>query len=215
MLKRLQITFFSYLKKFKVLDKDDKVLGHIGDLLLNKENINIHSLIIYGSFIEEKLEDIGLREDIDEIVPLNVFTQQNLTEKHLKIKKWKRDLKTTGKGWKVPENCYQFSKLKKIPVYNRSNEKIGKIVDIGFDNKGRYFIIVRGKFLAGIFADEDLFIPQINIKTFSEEKIVLNISEVAVANIEIKNNTKKGLNLEKARFIERDWVKKVYRKMFS
>ena len=65
--------FFSELTKFKVVDNEGNNLGRVGDVLLNSEDISIDSLILFGSILEEKMEDIGLREDIDPIVSVAVL----------------------------------------------------------------------------------------------------------------------------------------------
>ncbi|MHA2364097.1 MAG: PRC-barrel domain-containing protein [Candidatus Hodarchaeales archaeon] len=170
--------FFSVLTKFKVLDSENKSLGRIGDALFSKD-LSLDSLILFGSIIEEKMEDIGLREDIDPIISVKDIVEEDIKGKKLKITKLKTQIPTTGKDWKPPEDLYQFTKLRKIPVYDKNEEKIGTIIDIAFHTDGTYTLVIGGSFLEEflerikIFADKDLLVPKKYIKEFSMEKIIV------------------------------------------
>lgn len=62
---------FSDLKKLDIYDKDNIKLGHAIDVNFQLDGHT--ALIVGGGFIEEKLEVIGLKDDVDIIVPFEVI----------------------------------------------------------------------------------------------------------------------------------------------
>lgn len=176
--------FFSQLTKYKVYGSDGKSIGRIGDALLKKDNLSLSSLILYGSFLEEKLESVGLRDDVDPIVSVSDIQSEEIQEKKIIISKSKAEIPTTTSKWEAPADHWQFSKLKKIPVFGKDAKKIGTIIDICFHNDGLYTLVLGGGFLEEflesikIFPDKDLLVPSSSIKEIKNDQILLKESEI-------------------------------------
>ena len=203
MIKGMDECLFSYLSNFKVVDKNGEEIGRVGDILLDKNSLNINSLIIHGSFLEEKLEDIGVKEDIDPIVPVNLINEVDLINTTIKIGEEKSKLKTTSKNWTPSDDVYHCSRLRKTPVLDSKKKKIGSIIDIYWQSEENYVLILGGgwleEFLESIkvFADKDLIVPKANVSSFSYAEITLNVPEITLkdtimenlsASVLVKNN---------------------------
>ncbi len=99
---------FSELQKLDILDKDNIKVGRAINVDFDPDGRT--ALLVGGSFIEEKLEAVGLREDVDIIVPFEVIVSIDdsiklsvskdeldaslegiLREKALEIKKLRQD----------------------------------------------------------------------------------------------------------------------------
>jgi sporulation protein YlmC with PRC-barrel domain len=63
---------FSELEKLDIFDKNQEKIGRAIDVDLDTDNRV--SIIVGGGFVEEKLEAIGLKDDVDIIVPSNVIS---------------------------------------------------------------------------------------------------------------------------------------------
>ncbi|MCK5239848.1 MAG: PRC-barrel domain-containing protein, partial [Candidatus Thorarchaeota archaeon] len=62
---------FSKMEKLNITDKNQVKVGHAIDVDI--DNDGCASIIAGGSFIEEKLEAIGLKDDVDIIIPCSVI----------------------------------------------------------------------------------------------------------------------------------------------
>ena len=80
----------SKLEKMDILDKDNVKVGRTIDVDFDVDGFA--SVIVGGSFIEEKLEAAGLKDDVDIIVPSDVI--ESLTDV-MKLKVSKSELGTT------------------------------------------------------------------------------------------------------------------------
>ncbi|MHA2362663.1 MAG: GNAT family N-acetyltransferase [Candidatus Hodarchaeales archaeon] len=179
-----------------MIDSENKPLGRIGDALLTQDLL-LDSLILFGSIIEEKMEDIGLREDIDPIVSIQDIIEEDIENKIIKINKSKLTIPTTNNDWKPPDNVYQLSRLKNILVYDENGEKIGTIIDIVFHSDKTYTLVLGGEFLRiylkqyEISSDINLLIPKRFIKEISHEKIIIE------HDIDLKTTYRENIDLEK------------------
>ena len=124
--------FFTQLSKYTVRDVNNKKIGHVGDLLLNKDDWSLNSFIIHGSFIEEKLEAMKLKEDIDPIVPKEFIDNEITVDKLILITKPVHLLAKTFTGWQPKDKVRQFSKLRKLKVFDENDEDVGRVIDILF-----------------------------------------------------------------------------------
>lgn len=201
--------FFSNLSQFKVEDKNGKIIGKPGDALFSKKDFSINSLILFGGILEEKMEDIHLRENIDPIVPLSTIASVDQKKKKIVLKVSKEDLKHTDNNFVAPDGLIQYIKLKKLGIVEKNHEKIGRIIDIFFQADGKYKFIVGGsgleEFLEKIrvIPDKDLIVPGSSVKEISD-KIVLNVDKYSLlSTLESTSPTKELLKAEKASFIPR------------
>lgn len=174
--------FFSHLTRMKVVDKDGKTVGKPGDALLDSETLQVKSLILFGSFLEEKMEDLKLKEDVDPIVPLGSIAEEKVSEKKIVLSEGHDQLEATSSGWTVPEGTIQFSKLKKVHVFDKDGNKIGTVIDIGYHEDGTYTLVLGGGFMEEflekikVFADKDLLVPQKSISELGMDKITIKHS---------------------------------------
>jgi sporulation protein YlmC with PRC-barrel domain len=182
MIKGMDSCLFSYIGNFKVVDKNNVNIGRIGDALLSKNDLDIDSVIIHGSFFEEKLEDIGIREDIDPIVPVNLISNVDTDKSTITLSESKENLKTTKKDWSPPDNVYQLSKLRKTPVMDNEGEKVGTIIDVYWESNKNYVLVLGGGWLEEFFesirmiADKDLLVPSKIVSSFSVDEIKLSVT---------------------------------------
>jgi sporulation protein YlmC with PRC-barrel domain len=89
---------YSALEKMEIIDNQGKKVGHAVDV--DFDVTGAVSMIVGGSFIEEKLEALGLKADVDIIVPGDVIS--SISDKiHLKVSK--DDLETTMEDAIKPE----------------------------------------------------------------------------------------------------------------
>ena len=174
--------FFSKLSQFKVEDKNGKNIGKPGDALFSKKDLSINSLILFGGMLEEKLEDLGVKENIDPIVPLSSIASIDKKSKKIVLKVAKEDLKNTNNSFVAPDGMIQYIKLKRLPIYEKGNEKIGRVIDIHFLKQGSYKFIVGGSALeeflekVRIIPDKDLIIPS-NAVTEISDKIQIKLNK--------------------------------------
>lgn len=157
---------FSELSKFEVKDSENNIIGRVGDLLLDKSDLNVNSLILYGSKLEEKLEALHLRDDVDPIIPINIINRDLIKSAKIQTTITKDKIDTTYTGWKPPDDLLQFSKLKKTNVVDKNDKIIGRIVDMIFHSKEGYTFVIGGsKFIEFLHRfnlnhNHDLLIPQ-------------------------------------------------------
>jgi sporulation protein YlmC with PRC-barrel domain len=81
---------YSVLQKMEIIDSHGKKVGHAIDV--DFDVAGTVSMVVGGSFIEEKLEALGLKADVDIIVPGDVIS--SISDRiHLKVSK--DELETT------------------------------------------------------------------------------------------------------------------------
>ncbi|MFW9806014.1 MAG: hypothetical protein ACFFFK_04735, partial [Candidatus Thorarchaeota archaeon] len=94
-----------------------------------------------GGRIEEFLESIGARPDIDPVVPLEDV--DSISDKvYLKVKK--EALKKTIDPGVLSESDFTFSKLSDIKVVDSDELKIGFVIDIWFDKENVMWLVLGG-----------------------------------------------------------------------
>ncbi len=175
--------FFTQLSKYDVIDVNKKKLGHIGDLLLNKKDWTLNSFIIHGSFIEEKLESLKLKDDVDPIIPADYLDMAEKTDKIIKITKPEHRLAKTFTGWKPDENVHQFSKIRKSKVLDENNEDVGHVIDILFHGDGSKTLVISGSSIAHLFDPfhvihhKEILVPIKFVMNINLKQINLSVSK--------------------------------------
>jgi sporulation protein YlmC with PRC-barrel domain len=100
---------YSSLQKMDIMDKQGKKVGHTIDI--DFDETGAVSMIVGGSFIEEKLEALGLKTDVDIIVPGDVIA--TIKDKiHLKVSK--DELETTMEDAVKPEQTKKAREAKQV-----------------------------------------------------------------------------------------------------
>lgn len=103
--------YFSQLAQYEVEDKNSKKIGSPGDALFTNE-LKIDSLILFGGYLEEKMENLHLRKNIDPVVPVSVIDSIDDSKKLIHLKIAKSELKTANDGFVAQSGLIQYTKLK-------------------------------------------------------------------------------------------------------
>ena len=129
---------YSELMKKNVIDKDGKKIGkNLIDVVFSP-SFDISHFIVGGGALEEFLEDIKLKKDVDPVFDVkNIDTiKDNIT---LSISK--NELGTVISG-AIPEGHYQLRGLGKKTVVDKDGTKLGNIINLAFfDDDTASFII--------------------------------------------------------------------------
>ncbi|MFW9958576.1 MAG: PRC-barrel domain-containing protein [Candidatus Odinarchaeota archaeon] len=100
---------YSVLERMEIIDNHGKKVGHAIDIDFDVSGAV--SMIVGGSFIEEKLEALGLKADVDIIVPGNVIS--SITDKiHLRVSK--DELETTMVEAIKPESVKRTQEKRQV-----------------------------------------------------------------------------------------------------
>ena len=193
--------FFSELGHFKVVDTNKHVLGMPGDAFLSLEDFSINSLILFRGHLEEKLEDILHKEINEYVVPMSTIKAIDPNNKVILLNVAKEELKLTNKKFNAPEETIEFLRLRKLPLFSKSDEKLGRIVDIYYPIGDTCRFVVEGSELEEflekfrIVPNHDLIVPehlinhlldndknQINVDKID---LITNLAEVSSKNFTI------------------------------
>jgi sporulation protein YlmC with PRC-barrel domain len=114
---------YSGIKNKKILDNEGKNVGRVIDAVFD-DKLELTKLVIGGSRLEEWLEDRGLRQDIDPLVPIETITQvgEQIT---LSIDQSK--LKTTLDVEGIAGNEKKFSQIMEYLILDANQKNIGKL----------------------------------------------------------------------------------------
>jgi len=179
---------FSQIKGSDVQDNNGMKIGNLQDACFRhvENGLELTKFIIGGSMIEEILEDIGLRPDVDPVFP--IANIKGVSPKGIRLNVTKDKLKSTTLDTDAIEaDEFRLSSLGKFKIVDSNGESIGNIIDITFSRNAFQFIIGDGfiKELAedlGLLSDVDLllensFISDFNIDT---KTIKLNKGKLAL-----------------------------------
>lgn len=138
--------YFDQLKHFEVIDVDNKVIGKTRDAILSSKDFSILALITYKGLLEEKLEEIHLKEDHSILVPSEAINTIDEDSKKIILKISKGELLNAGDQlYNSNYDTINYSKLRKMRVYLAHLENIGYPVSILFKSDGLNILIVGGK----------------------------------------------------------------------
>ncbi|MHA2358892.1 MAG: hypothetical protein ACXAB5_01340 [Candidatus Thorarchaeota archaeon] len=104
---------FSVLEKLDIFDKDHTKIGRAIDVDIDVDSRI--SIIVGGGFIEEKLEAIGLKNDVDIIVPSNVISS---VHDSIQLSVSKDELDTTINGI-LKEKAMEIKKAREAAKQHR------------------------------------------------------------------------------------------------
>jgi sporulation protein YlmC with PRC-barrel domain len=167
---------FSEIRGKDVIDKNGVKVGEIMDSVFDCSSLELKQFILGGGRIEELLESIGARKDIDPLV--DVEQVHAITDKVDLIVDGDSLKKTIDKG-AIAGGDRKFSKMSKIKVVDADGFKIGNIIDFWFDKGSQLWFVIGGgffeEFLEKIRAqpDIDLLIPPEFIDSIDDKSIKL------------------------------------------
>jgi sporulation protein YlmC with PRC-barrel domain len=169
---------YSELKKKKVVDNKGEHIGEVIDSTLNISNnrFELKHIILGGGRIEELLEKIKARPDIDPVCTVSDI--DSISDKvYLKVDK-KTLCKTLDKGV-FTDSDIRYSQLAKMKVVDAEGIKIGSVIDLWFDKASHLWLILGGSFFEEMLEklhavpDVDLLVPQDDIDSIDKRSIKL------------------------------------------
>ncbi|MHA2295170.1 MAG: hypothetical protein ACXADA_04095 [Candidatus Hodarchaeales archaeon] len=197
-----QSSCFSQIKKKKVIDKDGKEIGKsLIDVILSPE-FEVSHYIVGGGRIEEFLEDIKLKKDVDP-----VFSADSIDEifKDIKLSVTQSELKSAHEGG-VPEGHHRLSELSKMKVVDNKGEEIGNTIDVAFfDGHYSMSFVIGGSSIEewlekiNVIPDIDLVLPSQNVTSIKDNKINISLSRVELKTT-LVSDLNKGSELKKVGF---------------
>jgi sporulation protein YlmC with PRC-barrel domain len=169
---------FSDLKNKDVLDANGEKIGKVIDFVVRFQDnrITLKSLILGGIKIEEFLEAVGAKPDIDPIFQLDCIDR---IEENIILSVAGDTLKTTLDPNAIEQGDMKLSELSKYKIIDADGFNIGKVINIWFDTADEIWLVLGGSFVEetleklSIQPDIDLLIPQEHIKNISDDKIHL------------------------------------------
>ncbi|MDO8056848.1 MAG: PRC-barrel domain-containing protein, partial [Candidatus Hermodarchaeota archaeon] len=172
---------FSSMKNKPIVDSNGDKIGRIIDFHFTHTDgkMMFSSIVMGGSRIEEFLESIGAKNDIDPFFSIDVIDKYENDTLYLKVPYQK-----LTKPVKLGDNEFRLSNLGNCEIIDVDSNKIGKIKDVIFDDKHRPWFIVHGRFFEesfeklGIKADIDPLIPPEFIKQLTKDVMTLKYSKI-------------------------------------
>ena len=172
---------FSKMKNKPIVDSKGDKIGRIIDFHFTHTNgkMSFSSIVMGGSRIEEFLESIGAKKDIDPFFPIDIIDKYENDTLYLKVPYQK-----LTKPVKLGDNEFRLSDLGDCDIIDIDANNIGKIKDVIFDHKHRPWFIVHGSFFEesfeklGIKADIDPLIPPEFIKQLTKNVMTLKYSKM-------------------------------------
>ncbi|TFG03738.1 hypothetical protein EU538_13065 [Candidatus Thorarchaeota archaeon] len=171
---------FSQIKGKDVVDANGKKIGRAVDFVVTFTDdnwIELKSVILGGSRVEELLESIGARPDIDPVFQLDCISQ--IDEEMVRLAVAGDTLKDTLDSDVIGANDMKMSDLSKIKVTDSDGFKIGNAIDVWFDASGDLWLVLGGGFLEETLEslnaqpDIDLLVPSYAVKSMSRKDICL------------------------------------------
>ena len=174
---------FSDMKNKDIVDTNDDIIGRVIDFhfLLQDRKFLFKSIVMGGSRVEEFLERIGAKADIDPFFSLDLIDRYENGKLYLNVpyEKLSEPVKM-GKDEKL------LSDLGKFKVIDLDGNNIGKIRDVIFDEKARPWFIVEGGFFEetfekiGIRPDIDPLVPPEFIDKITKDKIIIKHTKMTL-----------------------------------
>jgi sporulation protein YlmC with PRC-barrel domain len=172
---------YSEIRGKDVVDSKGEKVGEIMDMIFSYSDnkIELKYLVLGGGRIEELLEAIGARSDIDPVCNLDSIEK---IEDKVYLNVDRESLKKTLDPGVIGENDIKFSALSDIKIIDSDNFKIGFVIDVWFDDKGVIWLVLGGGFFEELLErlrvqpDIDLLVPPHFIETLNNNEIKLTVS---------------------------------------
>jgi len=173
---------YSGVRGKDVVDSKGENVGEVLDWIFGskEKKLELKYFVLGGGTVEEFLESIGARPDIDPVIRLEDI--ESISDKiYLNIEKG--TLKKTIDPGVLDETDYTFSKLSDVKVVDSDNIRIGFVIDIWFDKECVMWLVLGGGFFEELLErlkaqpDIDLLVPLRFIETISKDVIKLSITK--------------------------------------
>ncbi|MFW9920648.1 MAG: PRC-barrel domain-containing protein [Candidatus Thorarchaeota archaeon] len=169
---------YSEIRKKEVVDSNGETIGEVIDstFTISNNRLELKHIILGGGRIEELLEKIRARPDIDPIC--NVSDIDSISDKvYLKVDKDSL-CKTMDKGV-FTNSDFRYSEISKMKVVDADEIKIGGVIDLWFDTASNLWLVLGGSFFEELLEklhaipDIDLLVPQDDIESIKKGVIKL------------------------------------------
>lgn len=171
---------FSKMINKSVIDSAGKRIGRLIDFHFSWEDdeIQLKSVVLGGSRIEEFLESLGLIPDIDPFFPLEKVDRFEDDKLYLNV-----EFEQLDEPVKLGEKEMRLSDLSKLQIIDADGLKVGNIIDVYFDENSHLWFIAGGGFFEELLEtlhiqpDIDPLVPQEFITDISSDKIYLKVTK--------------------------------------
>ncbi len=173
---------YSEIRSKDVVDSNSEKVGEVIDWIFNCANnkLDLKYIVLGGGRVEELLESIGARPDIDPVIKLEDV--DSISDKiYLKVDG--ESLKKTIDPGVLAETDITFSKLSDIKVIDSDDFKVGFVIDIWFDLNNMMWLVLGGGFFEELLErlkiqpDIDLLAPPHFIENINSNEIKLSITK--------------------------------------
>ena len=170
------------MMKKNVVDSTGKDIGKVNDFVISytPKSVTLKSIVLGGGRIEEFLESIGLRPDVDPVFQMDCISQ--IQDEIVLITEGEK-LKTTLDEGTIGEGDMRLSKFSKLPIMDSDGMKVGNVIDVWFDINGEPWLVVAGGIMEevmerlSVLPDIDLLIPMQFLDNISEKEIKLKYTK--------------------------------------
>jgi len=174
---------YTGLKKKAVIDADGDKLGNVIDFIITVDGTELtpKSMVIGGGRIEELLEAIKLRKDVDPIFDIDQIDV--VEEDVVRLKVNGKELCDTYCDTAILGNDVRLSELSKAKVIDADDISIGNVIDIWWDTDGDIWLVVGGGFFEEtmeklkIIPDVDLLVHSRDLEEVTEKQIKLKLTK--------------------------------------
>ncbi len=174
---------YTGLKKKAVIDADGDRLGTVNDFIITVDGTKLtpKSMIIGGGRIEELLEAIKVKKDVDPIFDIEQIDV--VEEEVIRLKVDGETLCDTYCDTAILGNDIRLSELSKAKVIDADGMNIGSVIDIWWDTEGDIWLVVGGGFFEetmeklGIYPDIDLLVHSRDLEEITEKQIKLKLTK--------------------------------------
>jgi sporulation protein YlmC with PRC-barrel domain len=169
---------YSEVRGKDVIDVNGVKVGNVIDCIfdISESKIDLKHFVLGGGMVEELLESIGARPDIDPVA--NIADVDSISDKvYLNVDKdslcQKIDPGILG------ESNLNFGQLGKLKIVDADGLKIGNVIDFWFDTDSQMWLVLGGGFFEELLEkiraqpDIDLLVPLHYIGEITKDKITL------------------------------------------
>jgi sporulation protein YlmC with PRC-barrel domain len=170
------------MMKKKVVDSAGKDIGTVNDFVISytPKSVALKSIVLGGGRVEEFLESVGLRPDVDPVFQLDCISQ---IQEDIVLITEGDNLKTTLDEGSIGESDMRLSKFSKLPIKDSDGMKVGNVIDVWFDLNGEPWLVVGGGSVEeameriGVQPDIDLLIPMEFIDNISDKEVKIKYTK--------------------------------------
>ncbi|MGY5876896.1 MAG: PRC-barrel domain-containing protein [Candidatus Thorarchaeota archaeon] len=163
-----------------VVDSNGEKVGKISDMTFTFDgDLKLSQFILAGSAWEEFLESVKIKPDKDPLFDASLI--RRIGDK-VQLTANVNSLKTTLDEDAIPSGEIRWSALQEMDIIDKDDVKVGRAVDIDFDNDGTASLIVGGGLIEetleswGLKADIDIIVPAETITSMGD-KVKLSVSK--------------------------------------